>query len=172
MFDEDVLWCHCDGEPSQHSSQCWLSMGLLWDVLHVRCVWMLLLCSAIVWDVWKHYELCLTQRRLALPLSLIGSCCYSRMWSVSESERLRSTAKLLIRQQVVQVILLDLYSASALLRMLGIHMCVLWLLHCFFAGAANRFSIPPITIFCFITHGNTKPYKLWSTTEGFKLVFH
>lgn len=88
-----------------------------YEMSYTFSVWMVLLCSAIVWDVWKHYELWLTQRRLALQVSVIGSWCHSRMWSVSESERLLCTAKLLIRQQVIQVILLDLYLAYALLRM-------------------------------------------------------
>lgn len=112
----------CDGEPSQYfgvvrveRSVTTVSVGSLWECYEMSCtfsVWMVLLCSAIVWDVWKHYELWLTQRRLALPVCLIGSWCHSRMWSVSESERLVCTAKLLIRQQVVQVILLDLYSCT------------------------------------------------------------
>lgn len=119
------------------------------------CVRTVLLCSAIVWVVWKHHELWLTQRRLALPACLIGSWCHSRMWSVSESEILVCTAMLEIRQQVVRVMLLDLYSTSAMLRT---RLCVL----CISTNGADGFSghmLWPLTWKCFIMRGLVLLYK-------------
>lgn len=60
------------------------------------------------------------------PLALIGSWCHSRMWSVPESERLLCIARLLFKQLVVQVLLLDLYSASVLLRTWWVRLGILW----------------------------------------------
>lgn len=143
-----------------------VSVGALWDCYEMSCTFTVcewFFCVQLLCGMYENILNCdWLKERLALPVSLIGSWCHSRTWSVSESERLVCAAKLLIRQQVVQVILPDLSSASALLTMLGVHLCILsiwWYCCC---------SVFPLVMLTFILYN--KAYVMSEVTKRFCIL--